>query len=95
LSYEPKVGSKTGEGKPALLPREMSDYSGRRGRSRTFGVNGRNSSFMRACSGVRPPLRWLQRRQQFTRLSQVVSPPKDWGVTWSSVASEKGISRPQ
>lgn len=73
LSYGPRGAAGEGRQSPLLL------YGGYSGRRRTFGVNGRNRSFMRACSGVRPPLRWLHFTQQVTRFSQVDWPPRDWG----------------
>ena len=47
------------------------------------GFAGCFNSFIRACLGVRPPLRLLHRKQQQTMFSQVVCPPCDLGTTWS------------
>src|SRR5205085_11951136 len=41
------------------------------------------------------PLRLLQARQQATRLSQLESPPRERGTTWSSVSSVGGNTLPQ
>lgn len=46
-------------------------------------------------SGVRFPLRWLQRLQHATRLSHADSPPRERGNTWSNVNSEGGYCLPQ
>ena len=52
-------------------------------------------NFMPEDSGVRSPLRLLHAWQQATRFSQVDFPCCDLGITWSSVSSEAGSTRPQ
>src|SRR2546423_12053942 len=58
-------------------------------------ARGRRIRCMRASSGVRLPFWWLQRLQHATRLSQVLSPPRERGSTWSSVSSDGVNWRPQ
>ena len=53
-------------------------------------ARGRRMRCIRASSGVRLPFWWLQRLQHATRLSHVLSPPRERGKTWSSVSSEGG-----
>ena len=44
-------------------------------------------SFMPACLGVRPPLRTLHFTHAQTMFSQLVSPPRQVGNTWSRLSS--------
>ena len=43
----------------------------------------------------RLPLRWLQRLQAATTLSQTSLPPRDFGTTWSRVSAASGNTPPQ
>src|ERR1019366_2393865 len=60
-----------------------------------FGRNGRRASRMLASSGVFQPLRRLQSRHAVTRFSQVSSPPRERGTTWSMFSSRRGGRLPQ
>src|SRR3954471_6529814 len=51
------------------------------------GRTGTLRSFIPACSGVRFALRALHETQARTQFSQVVSPPRERGSTWSMVNS--------
>src|SRR5699024_6358683 len=46
---------------------------------------GRKSSFQPSSARVRLPLRLLHSRQQATRFSQLLTPPRERGTTWSTV----------
>ncbi len=48
-----------------------------------------------ACLGVRPPFLLLHFEQQAKVFSQVVLPPWDSGVMWSTVSSEARLRSPQ
>src|SRR5699024_3125878 len=49
------------------------------------GSCGRKSSFQPSSPRVRLPLRLLHSRQQATRFSQLLTPPRERGTTWSTV----------
>src|SRR5580658_11045737 len=51
---------------------------------------GSRAGFMLASWGSWLPLRRLQGWQQATRFSQVDRPPRERGITWSSVSSPDG-----
>src|ERR671926_24779 len=58
-------------------------------------ARGRRMRCIRASSGVRLPFWCLQRLQHATRLSHVLSPPRERGKTWSRVSSDGENCRPQ
>src|SRR6478736_5119067 len=62
-----------------------------------WSVNGRGSlnSFISVSASSRLPLRRLHGWQQATRFSHVDKPPRERGITWSSVRSAEDSSTPQ
>src|SRR5437773_1547616 len=54
--------------------------------NRNCGCTGSRMSRRRASSTVRFPLKRLQRRQAATTLVHVVCPPRERGMTWSTVS---------
>ena len=51
------------------------------------GACGVVQSIQPSCSSVLSPLRTLQGPQHATRFSQLELPPRDLGITWSTVAA--------
>src|SRR5690606_22308157 len=60
-----------------------------------LGRYGMASSGIDAWAGLRPPLRELQAKQAATTFSQVSTPPRDTGWTWSRVSFWRGNACPQ
>ena len=58
-------------------------------------ARGSRISFMLGFAGSWLPLRRLQEWQQATRFSQVDEPPRERGMTWSSVSSPAARTVPQ